>query len=208
MQLRVLGPIELEGATLGPQERVLVARLVVGLGQTVHEGELVAALWPDVPPRTAAKTLQGIVLRVRKALTAAVDAGEINPVAIATSTGGYALTASDSSTFAARVGVSEETALAAVMSCCAPVWDLQGRLDELEQLLAAPLPAEGEWVQLWPLFKAGLRARQGRLDEAADLLGPSVPAIERGRNWGCGVDDATMAVVRGVHGQALHRAHP
>ena len=26
-------------------------------------------------------------------------------------------------------------------------------------------------------------------------LGPSVPTIERGRNWGCGVYDATMAVV-------------
>ena len=71
-----------------------MCRLVVGLGRPVSAGELIAALWEASPPRTAVKTLQGNVLRLRKALTADNPRSE-RSIGIASSPGGYRLTASD-----------------------------------------------------------------------------------------------------------------
>ena len=48
-----------------------LAALAVHCGQAVSTGCLVDALWADDPPRTAAKTLQNYVLRVRRALARA-----------------------------------------------------------------------------------------------------------------------------------------
>ena len=49
-------------------ERCLVAALAVHRGEAVSAESLVDALWGDDPPRTAAKTLQNYVLRVRRAM--------------------------------------------------------------------------------------------------------------------------------------------
>ena len=97
MELRVLGPVELVGVALGPKERALLCRLVVAFGRVVSEAELIVALWPGSPPRTAAKTLQGNVLRLRKALVLAearAESAVTKILSIGSVAGGYALTSS------------------------------------------------------------------------------------------------------------------
>jgi len=71
--LRVLGPVEVVGPDGfvplgGPKERCLLAVLAVHTGAVVGEDHLVDALWDGAPPRTAAKTLQNYVMRVRRRL--------------------------------------------------------------------------------------------------------------------------------------------
>jgi len=87
----ILGPVELVGeepvSLGGVKERCLLAVLAVHCGQAVSTGCLVDALWADAPPRTATKTLQNYVLRVRRALARA------GGPAIATLPAGYSLRA-------------------------------------------------------------------------------------------------------------------
>ncbi|GAA2554346.1 hypothetical protein GCM10010210_29690 [Pseudonocardia hydrocarbonoxydans] len=92
--LRLLGPVEVLGRDgsvrpVGPKERrCLLAVLAVHRGEVVAEDRLVEALWAGSPPRTAAKTLQNYVLRLRRAL----DGGG---VAIRTRSPGYLLDGTD-----------------------------------------------------------------------------------------------------------------
>jgi DNA-binding SARP family transcriptional activator/WD40 repeat protein len=76
MEFRVLGPVEVAGTgrtvRLGRRERGLLAALILSIGKTVSSDRLVDALWGERPPRTAGKTLQNYVLRLRKALGASV----------------------------------------------------------------------------------------------------------------------------------------
>ena len=89
MEFRILGPIEVTGAgntvsLAGRREGALLAALVLGAGEVVSADRLIDALWRDRPPRSAAKTLQNCVLRLRKTLGANV---------IETRPGGYRLVA-------------------------------------------------------------------------------------------------------------------
>ncbi|GAA1560142.1 hypothetical protein GCM10009678_48880 [Actinomadura kijaniata] len=72
MKLRVLGPLEIRRGdapvSLSPKLRDLLAVLLCHSGRTVSADRLIDALWPRVPPRTAAKTLQGYVHHLRRAL--------------------------------------------------------------------------------------------------------------------------------------------
>ena len=63
------GPARLSGV----KERCLLAALAVHRGEAVSAAALLDALWGDCRPRTAAKTLQNYVLRVRRALAGAGD---------------------------------------------------------------------------------------------------------------------------------------
>ena len=69
-RIGILGPVELRGPVQlgGAMERCLLAALAVHCGEAVSVASLVDALWDDDPPRTAAKTLQNYVLRVRRAM--------------------------------------------------------------------------------------------------------------------------------------------
>ncbi|HEY7940213.1 MAG TPA: BTAD domain-containing putative transcriptional regulator, partial [Acidimicrobiales bacterium] len=73
MEFRILGPLEVAAAG-GPirlgsrRERAVLAALVLGGGDVISADRLVDALWGAHPPRSAAKTLQNLVLRLRKAL--------------------------------------------------------------------------------------------------------------------------------------------
>jgi DNA-binding SARP family transcriptional activator len=69
-RIGILGPVELRGPVhLGSaMERCLLAALAVHRGEAVSAESLVDALWGGDPPRTAAKTLQNYVLRVRRAM--------------------------------------------------------------------------------------------------------------------------------------------
>ena len=83
-RLRVLGPLEVDGAAevLGPRDRVVVSALALRPGERVDAETLAEALWGEGPPASAAKVVQGCVSRLRKALGAG---------AIETVDGGYRL---------------------------------------------------------------------------------------------------------------------
>src|SRR5208282_3843030 len=88
-RIAILGPVELMGQEPiplgGVKERCLLAALAVHCGEAVSAACLVDALWGDDPPRTAVKTLQNYVLRVRRALARA------GGLAIVTLPAGYCL---------------------------------------------------------------------------------------------------------------------
>ncbi|GIH11522.1 SARP family transcriptional regulator [Rhizocola hellebori] len=72
-QVRVLGPVEVVGphgpaALVGAKQRAVLALLALNAGTVVPQWRLVDALWGDPPPRTAVKSLQSHVARVRQAL--------------------------------------------------------------------------------------------------------------------------------------------
>lgn len=90
-RIGILGPVELAGdgpvQLGGAMERCLLAVLAVHCGEAVSAASLVDALWGDDPPRTAGKTLQNYVLRLRRAM-----AGVAGP-SIVTQPSGYCLRA-------------------------------------------------------------------------------------------------------------------
>ncbi|MBV9664041.1 MAG: AAA family ATPase, partial [Actinobacteria bacterium] len=73
MEIRLLGPVQLVGAggipagIGGPKERAALAVLALHANQAVSEDRLIDALWGNDPPRTAARTLQSHVSRLRRA---------------------------------------------------------------------------------------------------------------------------------------------
>lgn len=67
--IAVLGPLTVDGSGhFSPRDRVVLAALAVRAGQPVSTDQLADALWGDSPPASAAKILQGCVVRLRKAL--------------------------------------------------------------------------------------------------------------------------------------------
>ncbi len=73
MQVRVVGPIEVCQAERvwapgGPKERKLLAVLAVRLGEVVSVDAIADALWNGTPPRSAVKSVQMYVARLRAAL--------------------------------------------------------------------------------------------------------------------------------------------
>jgi YVTN family beta-propeller protein len=73
LAFRILGPLEVadrEQAVLlgGPKQRALLAILLLHRGEAVSSDRLIDQLWGERPPATAAKTLQGYVSHLRKAL--------------------------------------------------------------------------------------------------------------------------------------------
>jgi len=90
-RIGILGPVELAGdgpvQLGGAMERCLLAVLAVRCGEVVSVAALVDALWGDDSPRTAGKTLQNYVLRLRRAM-----AGVAGP-SIVTQPSGYCLRA-------------------------------------------------------------------------------------------------------------------
>ncbi|HTQ88614.1 MAG TPA: BTAD domain-containing putative transcriptional regulator, partial [Streptosporangiaceae bacterium] len=88
-RIGILGPVELRGPVQlgGAMERCLLAALAVHCGEAVSAESLVDALWGGDPPRTAAKTLQNYVLRVRRAMAGVAG------LSIVTQPAGYCLRA-------------------------------------------------------------------------------------------------------------------
>jgi YVTN family beta-propeller protein len=89
LEFRILGPLEVveqqqRVALGGLKQRALVAILLLHRGEVVSSDRLIDELWGERPPRTAAKTLQAYVSRLRKALGNEV---------LVTRNGGYALAA-------------------------------------------------------------------------------------------------------------------
>jgi DNA-binding SARP family transcriptional activator len=73
MEFRILGPLEVieDGHALplgGTKPRALLACLLLRANQVVSMDRLIEELWPDAAPRTAAKTIQVYVWKLRKEL--------------------------------------------------------------------------------------------------------------------------------------------
>jgi len=88
-RIGILGPVELRGPVQlgGAMERCLLTALAVHSGAAVSAESLVDALWGDDPPRTAGKTLQNYVLRLRRAMAG------MDGLSIVTQPSGYCLRA-------------------------------------------------------------------------------------------------------------------
>ncbi len=73
MGIAVLGPLEVDGGNgaLARRDRVVLAVLAMRAGEVVPADQLADALWPEGPPATWSKALQGTVVRLRKLLGAA-----------------------------------------------------------------------------------------------------------------------------------------
>ena len=86
VEVRVLGPVELFDGTavvrLRRAEQTLLAALAARVGERVPVDALEEALWPAGRPPSARKTLQGHILRLRRA---------VGPAAILERDGGYRL---------------------------------------------------------------------------------------------------------------------
>jgi YVTN family beta-propeller protein len=82
VQLRVLGPLQVSSGDRvwspgGPKERRLLAILVLHLGEVVSVDALAEALWEGAAPRSAVKTVQVYMTRLRAALAAGDPDGDL-----------------------------------------------------------------------------------------------------------------------------------
>ncbi len=71
MRFRMLGPLQVRSDDVwvpvaAPQQRVVLAVLLIEAGRMVSTEKLVDAVWPDRPPRTAINTIAAYVLRLRR----------------------------------------------------------------------------------------------------------------------------------------------
>ncbi len=101
MDLRVLGPVEVtDGATTvpigGPRQRLVLALLILRVGETVSTDRLVDDVWGDDPPDAARRTVQAYVSNLRKTLEA------IRPGTLIARSPGYVLTVDDEAIDARR----------------------------------------------------------------------------------------------------------
>ena len=84
MGIGVLGPVVCDGGiAFGRRDRAVLTALAIRVGQPVSGDQLTEAVWGENPPRSAHKSLQGCVFRIRQALGSDV---------IRTSPQGYLLT--------------------------------------------------------------------------------------------------------------------
>ena len=69
MGIGVLGPVVCDdGVAFGRRDRAVLTALAIRVGQPVSEDRLTEAVWGEDPPRSAHKSLQGCVFRIRQAL--------------------------------------------------------------------------------------------------------------------------------------------
>ncbi len=71
MGIAVLGPLTCDdGIALGRRDRAVLAALALRVGRPVPVDQLVEAVWGAAPPRSAHKSLQGCIFRIRRTLGA------------------------------------------------------------------------------------------------------------------------------------------
>lgn len=191
LRFSVLGPLRAwRGGTpldLGPvRQQALLAALLLRVGATVSQSELLRDVWGLEPPGTGLRVLPVYVHKLRKCLR---GPGERTPDSVIGHTrGGYRLAADGVRTDVARLaeldadaGAAEEAGdlEAAVASCAAALGLFHG-----EPLAGLPGPfADGQRLRLterrstlWTR-KARLQLRLGHAAEAADELA-AVLALE------------------------------
>ncbi|WP_117212707.1 AfsR/SARP family transcriptional regulator [Allorhizocola rhizosphaerae] len=127
----VLGPLEVRhrGTVVpvpGQRQRVLLATLILRRGRPVAVGELVERIYSGEPPRNAGPSVHSLVMRLRRALAATGDAGEL----IVSRGQGYALSTRPESVDLWRFTELRERARIADREA-----DLPGRAELLRQAL-------------------------------------------------------------------------
>ena len=85
MGIAILGPVTVDdvAGSLGRRDRMVLAALAMRPREALSSDALADLLWGDAIPPSAAKLVQGCIMRLRKVL---------GPLAIETSAGGYRLT--------------------------------------------------------------------------------------------------------------------
>ncbi|MDJ0769603.1 MAG: BTAD domain-containing putative transcriptional regulator [Ilumatobacter sp.] len=191
MQIRLLGGVEAVSADgdpidVGPAKcQVLLASLALSVGSAVTVARLVELVWGEDPPRTAEKTLQSYITRLRKGLgsTAIERAGAayrlaVDPVSVDVARFQWYLAAGDVETALTEWGGSplagvEAPGLAATVDGLVEQWlgalevDLERRVDRdpatgvavLTELTARYPFREGLWALLMTaLYRGGRQA--------------------------------------------------
>jgi DNA-binding SARP family transcriptional activator len=97
LRFSLLGPVRAwsgnhEIALGSPQQRALLAVLLLRIGEPVTNEDAVWALWGDTAPRSADGTVRTYVYRLRRKITEVVGAHRL---ALRSHSGGYLLTAND-----------------------------------------------------------------------------------------------------------------
>lgn len=133
MRIRLLGPLEVvtdQGPAnlAGPKERTVLAILALHAGDLVSSDLLIDAVWGDDPPRTAARTLQAYVSRLRRTLGT-----PDSEVRIESGHGGYRL-----------VMPSADVDVVQAESLIAQAWEAAGRGDHTDAALTF-----GHALELW-----------------------------------------------------------
>ncbi|GAA4863965.1 AfsR/SARP family transcriptional regulator [Kitasatospora terrestris] len=128
-RLGLLGPLRLcrqgtEIAVPAPKHRALLALLAINANRPVQVDRIIGELWQDREPKTARKTLQGYVWRLRTLL---------GPGALHTTGNGYELRAAADAIDAVRFGMLAERGRAELLA---------GRPEQAARLLR---PALGLW---------------------------------------------------------------
>ncbi|GAB2584772.1 BTAD domain-containing putative transcriptional regulator [Streptomyces capparidis] len=138
VRVRVLGPVavEVEGqeVTLGPQQRVLLAALVLARGRAVSRERLLDLMWEDDVPEGAAASLRTHILNLRRVLEPRRRAHDGYAVLVSVggrNNPGYALRLAEEQLDAARFLHLAERARRAVADA-----DPAGALAALDQALA------------------------------------------------------------------------
>jgi DNA-binding SARP family transcriptional activator len=76
--IRVLGPVQVRAnggwLSASPQQRLLLALLVLQAGHVIPVADLIDVLWPDAPPTSARASIQVMVSRLRQILAGVPDA--------------------------------------------------------------------------------------------------------------------------------------
>jgi DNA-binding SARP family transcriptional activator/streptogramin lyase len=181
VRVRILGPLEVTEddrvlSVGGPKERAVLAMLAAHSGIAISDERLIDALWGNEPPRTAKKTLQNYVRRLRHVLSA----GPADPhVSIEYRGRGYVLRANADTIDAECASRLVDAARAAVAS---------GDLELADSIYA-------EALALWrgpPLAEFG----------AAMGLGPTVARLEELRAAAL-EEHIDCALALGQHGRRI-----
>jgi DNA-binding SARP family transcriptional activator len=95
LRFELLGPVKAwrDGSEIGlgsPQQRAVLAVLLLREGRNASQEEIVRAVWTDDPPRSAIGTVRTYVYRLRQVLDGD-RAGAPDPVLVSWSGGGYAV---------------------------------------------------------------------------------------------------------------------
>jgi DNA-binding SARP family transcriptional activator/WD40 repeat protein len=159
--IAVLGPLRIDddAVTLGRRDRTVLAALAMHPGEEVRTERLFEVLWGETPPASAAKVVQGCVVRLRKTLGTA---------AIATTPSGYRLALPGSDIDSARFDSAVERGLELVAT--SPDRAASILRDALASWRGPPLPELEEWepgrAEAVRLSQLRLEAEEAYIDAA------------------------------------------
>ncbi|MER8069113.1 BTAD domain-containing putative transcriptional regulator [Streptomyces sp. NPDC094034] len=170
LRFAVLGPVrawhgERELDLGSPQQRVVLAALLLRRGRPVTVDELIHAIWGAEPPSAALSVLRTYASRLRKVLEPGRDAGESPQVVVSAADGYLARVpdrALDLGVFEQRVAQAAKLRAAGEVSAAAEL--LHAALDRWEGAPLAGLPGPLAEAERSRLAEVRLVALEARLD--------------------------------------------